>query len=235
MGNALTLIARIWAIALVATVAFVGQAASAEQATPCQFLPGELQGAHAAETPIFSGNDYNDRVYTLTQDKRTGAWALWVITEFKKEAGGLVVGKPCIVAAGKASKVLDAGAPARDLASDAPMETPDSQTDVAEAPRDSVAVAPAEPEVVTAAPAPDAETYRVTGIDDGAVLDLRTGPGTTFPTIVPIPPDGSGVAVGSCKKVKGYRHQWCEASWEGHEGWASACCLASERTGRRLD
>jgi hypothetical protein len=233
MSSMLTLIPRVLALGLVASVAFIGQAASAEQKPGCGSLPGELQAAHMGETPIFSGNDHDNRVFTLTQDKKTGAWSLWVITEFKKEAGGLELGKPCIVAAGNESKVLDAGAPENTAINDAPTKTHQPVV-VAKASAEAATDAPVEVAVATAAPS-DAETYRVTGIAAGEILGLRAGPGTNFPTIVPIPSDGAGVAIGSCKKVKGYRYRWCEASWEGHKGWASACCLASSLTGRRLD
>lgn len=225
MGPVSTLVPRAVACGLVAAFASIGQAMA--QDTGCGLLPQDLEAAHTGETPVFSGNDDNNRTFTVTQDKKTGAWALWVINEFKKDAGGLEIGKPCIVTAGRESKLLGTdipppAAPAAEVASEnAAVETPPP---------------PTEPKIATA-PAADADTYRVTGIDAGKVLDLRAGPGTDFPTIVPIPSDakGVGVEVASCKKVKGYRHQWCEASWSGQKGWASACCLASEKTGRKLD
>lgn len=69
------------------------------------------------------------------------------------------------------------------------------------------------------------------------VLDIRAGPGTDFESIAQVPADGDGVAVTaeSCKAVDGYQYPWCEVAWEGRKGWASACCLESERTGLRLE
>ncbi|MEO8666889.1 MAG: caspase family protein [Bauldia sp.] len=79
------------------------------------------------------------------------------------------------------------------------------------------------------------ETYRVTGVQEWDVLNMRSGPGTNYPIVVPIPPDGRGVSVGSCRRVGGFATKWCSASWQGYSGWASACCLTGERTGRRAD
>jgi uncharacterized caspase-like protein/uncharacterized protein YraI len=92
---------------------------------------------------------------------------------------------------------------------------------------------------VTATRAPAAstgsETYRVRGVQDWDVLNLRSGPGTNHPVVVAIPPDGRGVSLGPCRQVAGFVTKWCEASWQGYRGWASACCLVGERTGRRAD
>jgi uncharacterized caspase-like protein/uncharacterized protein YraI len=79
------------------------------------------------------------------------------------------------------------------------------------------------------------ETYRVTGVRGDDVLNMRSGPGTGFPIVVPIPPDGTGVTVYSCRPVAGFGAKWCETAWRGYRGWASACCLVGERTGRKAD
>src|SRR5690606_18353966 len=92
---------------------------------------------------------------------------------------------------------------------------------------------PAEAAVVEAPPAE--ETFKVVGLRARARLDLRSGPGTENASLVQLAPGSSGVVVGSCRTVDGYRHPWCEVAWEGTEGWASACCLEGEVTGRRPD
>jgi hypothetical protein len=173
---------------------------------------------HAGETPVFTAIDHDDRAFTLTRDPKTGAWALWVISRFTEQGEGIAIGTPCLVVAGAVSKLLAEGDPATIAAEPTPGE-----------PAVEVAAVAATP------PDPDVETYRVTRIDADEVLDLRTGAGTDFPSIEQIPPDATGISVGSCKSVEGYRHPWCEATWQGKQGWASACCLEGERTGQRLD
>jgi uncharacterized protein YraI len=90
--------------------------------------------------------------------------------------------------------------------------------------------------VASAAPtARGPETFRVTGVESWDYLNLRAGPGTNYQIVIGIPPNGSGVTVGGCRDVQGYRNRWCEASWQGYQGWTSSCCLVGERSGRRLD
>jgi uncharacterized caspase-like protein/uncharacterized protein YraI len=99
---------------------------------------------------------------------------------------------------------------------------------------DSSGSQPGDDYASTAVPA-GPESYRIVGIESWDVLNMRSGPGTNYPIVVPIPPDGTGVSVFRCRAVQGYRTKWCKTSWQGYEGWASACCLVGERTGRRLD
>lgn len=194
----------------VSTVAAATEAAA--QSMPCGSTIETLID-HTGETPVFTGSDANDHAFTLTRNPETGAWALWAITEFTKESGGLEIGKPCVVIEGRESKMLD---------------TPAEEPEVA-------AAAESSPEPAAAQTEPQAETFRVTRVDRGKVLDLRAGPGTENESIRQIPRDGTGIVVGSCKDVDGYQYPWCEATWDGAQGWASACCLEGERTGRRLD
>jgi hypothetical protein len=192
--------------------AFAAATGAAAQSMPCGSSIETLID-HTGETPVFTGSDANDHAFTLTRNPETGAWALWAITEFTKESGGLEIGRPCVVIEGGESKMLDA-----------PAEEPEV-----------AATAEATSEPASAQTETEAETFRVTQVDRGKVLDLRAGPGTENESIRQIPPDGSGIVVGSCKAVDGYQYPWCEATWDGAQGWASACCLEGERTGRRLD
>jgi tetratricopeptide (TPR) repeat protein len=73
--------------------------------------------------------------------------------------------------------------------------------------------------------------YRVHEVRVYSVLNMRSGPGTDFPVVAEIPPNGSGISVRRCKAVEGYRAKWCETSWRKYSGWTSACCLVSEETG----
>jgi hypothetical protein len=191
--------------------AFAGTSAASAQSMPCGATVETLID-HTGETAVFTGIDGNDHAFTLTRNEETGAWALWAITEFTKETGGLEVGKPCVVIDGGESKMLSPPAEEEAVA--------------------AAAEAQAEP---ASAQTEESETFRVTRVDRGDVLDLRTGPGTDNESIRQIPRDGSGIVVGACKVVDGYQYPWCEATWEGAQGWASACCLEGERTGRRLD
>jgi hypothetical protein len=188
-----------------------GQPAVA-QGIPCPQASVDPGRDHSGEATVFTGIDDVGRAFTLTRNEETGTWSLWVITEFTRAEGGLEVGKPCIVIAGDESKVI--------------VATADEATGAAAEPPADAAAAPAEPDV---------ETYRVAGVRSGDVLDLRAGPGTDNESLVGIPRDGVGIVVGSCQPVAGYRYSWCEVSWQGTEGWASACCLESERTGKRPD
>jgi hypothetical protein len=183
---------------------------AAAQGSPCSVEPGR---DHSGETPLFTGIDQSNRPFTLTRNQETGAWSLWVIMEFAQAEGGLEVGKPCVVLAGDESKLLAA-------TEDGPAEAATAAS------QDAPAVASAEPE---------AETFRVVSVESGAVLDLRSGPGTDHASLVGIPSSGDGIVIGACRNVDGYRFPWCEVTWQGTAGWASACCLEGERTGRRPD
>lgn len=205
----------------IAAFAFAPGPASAQSrgcGAPLSSAPVE----HAGETPVFTGVDHDDRAFTLTQDPKTGAWALWVISNFTEQSDGVAIGTPCLVVAGAQSKVL--AGPASEMVTVQSGQPAAEATDIADAGK--VADAPADA---------GTETYRVASVDRGDVLDLRSGAGTDFPSLVRMPRDATGISVGSCKSVDGYRFPWCEVAWQGTQGWASACCLEGERTGRRLD
>jgi len=221
---------RILVAASLAAGIFLAPATAAAQNAPC-VDPGPDQ---AGETPIFTGSDHDDRVFTLSQNKETGAWTLVVISEFQKDAGGLEIGRPCVMVLGRDSKLLDALPPTEAVANDAQPAPeavqPGGKIVASVASADSVAEGSAAAET-------DAETYRVTRLGGDEILDIRTGPGTDFESIAQVPADEGGVAVtaDSCKAVDGYQHPWCEVAWGGHKGWASACCLEGERTGLKLE
>jgi uncharacterized protein YraI len=57
-------------------------------------------------------------------------------------------------------------------------------------------------------------------------LNMRAGPSTEFP-VVSVLPDGASVNVFGC--VRGY--SWCDVSWRGRRGWASASYLTQSYRG----
>jgi len=77
------------------------------------------------------------------------------------------------------------------------------------------------------------ETYRVLNNVSQGVHNMRTGPGTNFPLVVSIPAGATGLVIGQCRPPQDRRsaNLWCEATWRGHTGWTSACCVVSERSG----
>jgi hypothetical protein len=192
---------------------FVGATEARAEAQPILACDPSLSDtfSRSGERTVFMGIDHLDRTFSLTQDPTTGTWALLAITNFEK-GDGLEIGTPCVVAAGAESELLlDGLSPSESPAQVAGVGTDDSET--AEA----------------------LETFRVISLRGDDALDLRTGPGTEYRSILPIPPDTTGVIVDDCKEVSGYRHPWCEATWQGKRGWASACCLINEKTGRRAE
>lgn len=202
------------AAAILAAGLLAGSSAAVAQGDPCRDLSTGLWGDHSGEAIIFTGVDHANRAFTLMRNPETGTWTLWAVTEFTKEEGGLEVGKPCVVIAGAESKL--------------PIGADDEAVAAADATPEPAEPARAEAEATAAA-----ETFKVVGVRTRAVLDLRSGPGTDNVSLAQLPPGSSGVVVGSCRAVDGYRHPWCEVSWQGTEGWASACCLEGEVSGRR--
>ena len=71
---------------------------------------------------------------------------------------------------------------------------------------------PAQAQAFDCAHGPD--TYRVRGVADWDVLNIRSGPSSKRRIVGEIPPYGSGVhCLGPC------RGNWCRISWRGIVGW----------------
>jgi len=120
--------------------------------------------------------------------------------------------------------------------------TPPARPQRTQPPSPPAAAANPAPAIVTPQPAPPAapqvaalprETYRVQGNVSQGIHNMRSGPGTNFPLVVSIPAGATGLVVGQCRPAQDRRsaHPWCEVTWRGHSGWASACCIVSERSG----
>jgi hypothetical protein len=83
-----------------------------------------------------------------------------------------------------------------------------------------------------AAPGPDKSMFYVLQTVSGGVLNMRSGPGTRHRLIVGIPAGTGNLAVGACRRADtGHGKPWCRASWRGHAGWISSCCIANDKTG----
>lgn len=74
-------------------------------------------------------------------------------------------------------------------------------------------------------PQPDAGTcgaphgkYWVRGVASNDVLNIRSGPGSKFPLVGKIPPNGRGVGVEGCAQNNS---RWCIVRYNCYRGWAS--------------
>ncbi len=66
-------------------------------------------------------------------------------------------------------------------------------------------------------------------IDDvpGSVLNLRDGPGIHFRMLAAMPAGSEASTEGECRKEDpSDKLPWCQVTWRGVSGWASACCFA---------
>lgn len=60
------------------------------------------------------------------------------------------------------------------------------------------------------------DTYRVRGVADWDMLNIRSGPSSRRQIVGAIPPHGSGVhCLGPCSG------NWCRISWRGIIGWTN--------------
>jgi len=100
---------------------------------------------------------------------------------------------------------------------------PDAKEQDPGKPRNQVAVALAP---TNTAPKARADLYRVLPDVSQGVHNMRSGPGTRHPLVVPIPAGTEGITLGTCRAADdNSRFPWCEASWGKFRGWVSSCCL----------
>ncbi len=60
------------------------------------------------------------------------------------------------------------------------------------------------------------DTYRVRGVAEWDVLNIRSQPSSRSSVVARIGPDGSGIhCLGPCKR------SWCRVSWRGVVGWTN--------------
>ena len=78
-----------------------------------------------------------------------------------------------------------------------------------------------------AVPQPPAGTHRVVGVEpnDPDGLNVRSMPSTRGGRLFSIPFNGTGIRVGQCLRVPN-GSMWCEVTYRGRTGWASARYLA---------
>ena len=60
--------------------------------------------------------------------------------------------------------------------------------------------------------------YRVTGLSENDVLNIRAGPGIDFAVVFGMPPSAEGIEVGPCIESG----DWCKVRYQCFEGWAAA-------------
>jgi hypothetical protein len=75
------------------------------------------------------------------------------------------------------------------------------------------------------------QRFRVPDSVSGGILHLRSGPDTDHAIVATIPAGAEDVEVGQCRRAKGGKKPWCKASWRGHSGWLSSCCVVNAKTG----
>lgn len=91
-----------------------------------------------------------------------------------------------------------------------------------------------EPKPVVAV-VPPPTTFRIPSWVTGGVQNLRSGPGTKYRIVHPIPAGSTGITIGECRKSEDNTTKpWCLANWRTYSGWISSCCLEDERTGKAL-
>lgn len=78
--------------------------------------------------------------------------------------------------------------------------------------------------------APGMIVARVTGIRADDVLNVRSGPGTEYPILIEIPPNGFNVMLDTeeCRKMAGYAFAWCPVEYNGVAGWVSSGFLTAQ-------
>lgn len=70
--------------------------------------------------------------------------------------------------------------------------------------------------------APVRQLARVVNVPHDDVLNIRSGPGTIYPIIAEIPPNGRNVEIINCGAG------WCVVNYDGNRGWASARYLTPQ-------
>ena len=74
-----------------------------------------------------------------------------------------------------------------------------------------------------------AGVYRVVDHPRDSLLNVRSGPGTTFPIVGELAPDATNIRVRDCQKVKGWKMRWCTVEHStGAIGWAYGQYLANQ-------
>jgi Protein of unknown function (DUF4236) len=106
-----------------------------------------------------------------------------------------------------------------------PVETPaySSQLPTA-APSSVLAQTPIARQLPALTPIP---TYRVVKINHRDTLNLRAGPGSTYPTVALIRPDARGIKLGTRRAVNGST-MWQEISVAGYTGWVNEIFIEPE-------
>jgi hypothetical protein len=82
-------------------------------------------------------------------------------------------------------------------------------------------------------PSPPVRTFRVLSTVSQGIHNMRTGPGKRHSLVASIPAGATDVTIGRCKSPDDdSAYPWCIATWHGHTGWISSCCVV-DANGRR--
>lgn len=72
-------------------------------------------------------------------------------------------------------------------------------------------------------------TYHVVDHPMDQLLNVRTGPGTEFKIVGELAPNATGITVGDCQRVQGWKLRWCTVKHgSGTIGWAYGQYLANQ-------
>jgi hypothetical protein len=80
-------------------------------------------------------------------------------------------------------------------------------------------------------PTPSPQTFRVVNIGEGDTLNLRQGPGSSYPVVVKIPPGFRGITLGARRFANGTTI-WREISAGGYAGYVNEEYLEAEKAVR---
>jgi uncharacterized protein DUF4236/SH3 domain-containing protein len=91
----------------------------------------------------------------------------------------------------------------------------------------TAASAPASGQSLQASPTEYAPSYRVVKINQRDTLNLRAGPGSSYPIIAYIRPDARGITLGTGRSANGPTI-WQQISVGGHTGWVNEIFIEPE-------
>jgi hypothetical protein len=84
---------------------------------------------------------------------------------------------------------------------------------------------------VSSPPTPAPQTYRVVNVREGDAVNIRQGPGSSYPVVARIPPGVRGIILGP-RQVANGSTIWQEISVAGYVGWVNEVYLEAETAER---
>ena len=78
------------------------------------------------------------------------------------------------------------------------------------------------------------QAFRVLNDVSDGILNMRTGRGVDNSIVTAIPAGANDVSIDKCEPSDGSAPTpWCHATWRGHTGWVSSCCIVGNQSGLR--